>query len=144
MKKLITGYDHNYYIDSEWYFYTKKWLKVSWSYAGWGYKQITMRLYWKYVKRYIHRLVALYFIPNPHGKKEVNHIDLNKANNSIDNLEWCTKVENEDHKRRSIHSNNYSKIQNAINDVGSKVQRAKKYWVSDMTILRWERKYKSF
>ena len=42
----------------------------------------------------LHRLVALAFIPNPNGKKEVNHKDKNKQNNSVDNLEWVTTAEN--------------------------------------------------
>lgn len=39
---------------------------------------------------YIHRLVALAFLPNPLGMDEVNHKDENPANNRVENLEWCS------------------------------------------------------
>jgi hypothetical protein len=42
----------------------------------------------------LHRLIALAFVPNPQGYKEVNHIDGNKLNNNADNLEWCSRSYN--------------------------------------------------
>ena len=46
----------------------------------------------------IHQLVAKAFIPNPENKKTINHKDGNKLNNCIDNLEWATEKENQQHK----------------------------------------------
>lgn len=57
--------------------------------------QATHRQGYKYVSidnkiRLIHRLVAQAFIPNPNNYRCVNHKDEDKANNRVDNLEWCT------------------------------------------------------
>jgi hypothetical protein len=48
-------------------------------------------------RKAVHRILAEVFIPNPNDKPEVNHIDGNKCNYALDNLEWVTKKENIQH-----------------------------------------------
>lgn len=62
-----------------------------------GYMEIEISINKKSYYKGIHRLVAETFIPNPENKSEVNHIDANKQNNTIANLEWCTHAENMKH-----------------------------------------------
>ena len=82
----------------------------------------------KYKPFYIHRLVALHFIPNPNNYKEVNHIDENKTNNCVTNLEWCTKKYNANYGTRTQRIAEKSAITQKINgkNKGSKHPKAHK------------------
>ena len=62
-----------------------------------GYKICCLMVLGKRTNKKVHRLIAENFIPNPHNKATINHIDNNRANNSIENLEWCTIAENNAH-----------------------------------------------
>lgn len=64
---------------------------------GRGYLITSLRVDGKRKTFAIHRLLALAFIPNPSNLGEVNHIDGNKLNNALDNLEWTTRGANIKH-----------------------------------------------
>lgn len=64
---------------------------------GHGYKQVQIMRNNKRYTKYVHRLVAECFIDNPNNLPEVNHKDGNKANNAVDNLEWCNRSQNQRH-----------------------------------------------
>lgn len=66
-----------------------------------GYLLISLSKLGNKYKTSVHRLVAGSFVDNPEHKKEVNHIDEDKLNNSVSNLEWCTSKENANHGTRN-------------------------------------------
>lgn len=97
------------------------------------YKIIRLKLDDRYKTYYIHRLVAETFIPNKDKKEFVNHIDGNKHNNSVNNLEWAYESEAmhnqyNTHKRKGRSSNakitynkkKYKKYLDIANDLGIK------------------------
>lgn len=65
-----------------------------------GYRMVTVSRDETRKLKSIHRFVATSFIPNPLNKPEVNHIDGNKLNNRVSNLEWVTSSENQIHAHR--------------------------------------------
>ena len=60
-----------------------------------GYKMVDLKKNNKRKAHLVHRLVAKAFIPNPDQLCEVNHKDEDKANNAVDNLEWCSHIYNQ-------------------------------------------------
>ena len=73
-----------------------------------------------------HRIIAIAFIPNPDNKKEVDHIDNNPLNNSIENLRWTTRSENQ--MNRQVTNINLSGIK------GVHWCKSKQKWISRVRI----------
>lgn len=110
-----------------------------------NYSLISLRVNGKSFSRTIHRLVAKAFISNPKNKPEVNHIDSNKHNNHVSNLEWATRDENLSHAiandLRPIGENHYKakKIINIITGeiIGSASQAAKQFNIPKQSLNRF-------
>ncbi|UGO49250.1 HNH endonuclease [Bacillus phage vB_BanH_Emiliahah] len=64
---------------------------------GKGYLTVSLKVKGKQTHKYVHRLVAEHFLPNPEDKPEVNHKDGVKASCKLSNLEWSTRLENVRH-----------------------------------------------
>lgn len=73
-----------------------------------GYLQVSLKIDEKnkFMNKYVHRLVAQFWLENINNKKEVNHIDGNKKNNNMTNLEWVTAKENSNHRVNVLNKKN--------------------------------------
>lgn len=91
--KPIPGYD-GYTVSSDGIVYSKSGKPLSKHDTRKGYYRVKIyqngRRHWLFV----HKAVALAFIPNPDGLYCINHKDEDKKNNAVDNLEWCTLAYN--------------------------------------------------
>lgn len=98
-KTAVAGFDGRYSVDVVGNVYSETTDKgqrkgVLKPYIKNGYFAVNLYKNGKSNHFYIHRLVAAAFIPNPNNYKYINHIDCNKTNNTVHNLEWCTQKHN--------------------------------------------------
>ena len=82
----INGKNTNYFIDEQGKIFNKKLKELKGSIKN-GYKSVKLTINGEKKDYLVHRLVAETFLDNPMGFKEVNHINLNKLDNSVNNLE---------------------------------------------------------
>lgn len=99
----------------------------------------------------VHRLIAQTFIPNPDNLPDVNHKDLDKKNNRVENLEWMSRKDNMRHARTNdawktkLNANQVKKIRQALKRGQTQVSIAAKFGVSQTHIscikrgLVWDR-----
>ena len=78
---------------------------------SYGYLRVTLTKNGKSKQAKVHRLVSEAFIPNPDNKEHINHIDGDKWNNNMLNLEWCTSKENTQHAYASGLKGNLPKYE---------------------------------
>ena len=151
MLKPVKGYEDLYQVDSEGNIYSviqdahrRKGMLKPYS-NGTGYWKVNLYDHDGVCKKkYVHRIVAEAFVPNPFGFKEVNHKDLNKKNCAASNLEWCSRRQNLEHSydhgmKRTCENHGSAKLNwNAVNDIRTKElsqkEYAEKYHVSQSTI----------
>lgn len=103
-----------------------------------GYRSVCLRIDNKDSYKLIHRLIASAFIPNNDSKKDcINHIDGDKLNNSISNLEWCTKAENNKHACQA----GLRKGGNSIQITEAQVLEARKLYDEGLRVSQISKKF---
>jgi hypothetical protein len=94
-----------------------------------GYFQVVISYNNKRIVNRIHRLIAINFIDNPNKKPSVNHINSNRGDNSLNNLEWVSSLENNCHKKYNrILTSKYKGVHYRS------TRFSKNNWISKITI----------
>ena len=103
--EFIKGYENLYKINSQGVIYSCKHKKIiKNNNYGSKYKWVILIKNFIRKKFYVHRLIAIQWIPNPENKKQIDHIDRNKFNNCLENLRWVTNQENS-HNKANYYKN---------------------------------------
>lgn len=101
--KDVKGYEGLYQVSNLGRIWSVRLQRILKPYNANGYFKIDLTAKnGKRKKEYIHRLVALAFLVNDQGYNVVNHIDGNKHNNSVKNLEWCSYSQNSKHSFHTL------------------------------------------
>jgi hypothetical protein len=132
MEKLLEKFGNKYSVSDNGIIYSLKGNKkeLKGKIGNSGYREILINH--NGIRKYflVHRLVAINFISNEFNKRTINHIDGNKLNNSVENLEWNTDSENQNHaieKKLIKHKIDFEIAEKIRNDIGSNRELAIKY-----------------
>lgn len=91
--KDVVGYEELYQVSNTGKIISRR-CELRFQTNNYGYKTVTLYKNGKPKRKTVHRIVAEAFIPNLSNYPQINHIDENKANNCVSNLEWCTSSTN--------------------------------------------------
>lgn len=109
--KEIKGFENLYKVSNTGFIFSIRTNKIlSLRLDSSGYPHVILYKSGKKYSKKVHRIVADTFLENPYNKPQVNHIDENKQNNNINNLEWVTAKENANHGSRTQRSTEKHKI----------------------------------
>lgn len=86
----------------------------------------------------VHRIVAQAFLPNFNNLPQVNHIDGNKLNNNIENLEWCTAKDNILHTYKELNRIGKSPMKGKFGSKNPKAKKVKQFDLNGNLIKIWE------
>ena len=100
--KVIPGYERYEISDEGEVRNSKTGRLLKSGYTNGGYRKVNLRSNGVAVNARVHRLVAENFLPNTDGKTQVNHIDGDKTNNRVTNLEWCDAKYNTNYGTRNM------------------------------------------
>lgn len=87
--------------------------------------------------KYIHRLVAEAFIPNPNNLEDVNHKDHNRANNCVDNLEWLSSIDNQ-HEMFDFYGIDW-RLKKYCSNCGKEIWKKS---ITDLCLICYNKKYR--
>lgn len=134
----------DYFIDENgdvWSNKSNKWKKVKPTLTNKGY--LTYRACNNGIRKHIsiHRAVALTYVPNPNNLPQVNHIDGNKLNNNVNNLEWTTNQKNRNHAvKNGLHAKG-EQIKNSKLTEQQVIEIRKKYIPKKYTMSKLAKEY---
>lgn len=101
----VVGYEGLYKVDEQgaiWSIRRQRYLTHS--ICKDGVRKVTLTKDGKQRNVLVHRIVAIAFIRNEENKPQVDHVDGDKSNNTVNNLRWCTNIENQEFRHTQGNS----------------------------------------